>query len=735
MKSARRLSCLFLLAWLCLGRVTAQETDITWEIEHQRKESQIELDQKTRITTAINGATIKFRDPAKHREAVLTAERMTLNEATGDVVAEGQVFLQSDAQTWRGERLEYNFKTGKLGGSDFRTGKTPLFAAGTGLLADPTNNTYTITNAFVTGDDIAEPSYRIRARSLKLVPGKYLEARDATLYLGHVPVMYLPYFHREFGRHPNNFEFTPGYRSLYGAYLLGTYNWFWSSNLMGSVHLDYRQKRGVAGGPDLTYDLGRWGKGQLQTYYANDDDPGLDVLNNQPIRTDRYRLSFSHSATLRTNLTAKVVVRGQSDTQVIRDFFEQEYRLNGKPASYLELNQAWSNYTLDVLAQPRLNDFFETVERLPDIKLTGVRQQLGVSPFYYDSESSAGYFRHRYPDGIADDFAASRADTYHQITLPRTFFGWLNFTPRAGGRFTYYSETEGQNTTFTEETRGVFNTGAELSFKASRIWRNARNKAFDVTELRHIIEPSINYVYVPEPNVRPNQLPQFDTELPTLRLLPIEYPDYNSIDSIDSQNVLRFGLRNKLQTKRGESVDNLVNWALYTDWRLKPRPGQTTFPDLYSDLDFKPRSWLTLSSELRHNINGGDWREVNHTATLIPNSTWSWAIGHRYLKDAPALYGIGNNLIISRFYYRLNENWAVRASHHFEARDGTMEEQYYTIYRDLRSWTAGLTFRLRDSRGVRPDDFTVALTFSLKAFPRYKLGRDSDQPSYLLGGG
>jgi hypothetical protein len=67
MKSARSLSCLFLLAWLCLGRATAQETDISWEIEHQRKESQIEFDQKTRITTAINGATIKFRDPAKRR--------------------------------------------------------------------------------------------------------------------------------------------------------------------------------------------------------------------------------------------------------------------------------------------------------------------------------------------------------------------------------------------------------------------------------------------------------------------------------------------------------------------------------------------------------------------------------------------------------------------------------------------------------------------------------------------
>ncbi len=71
-------------------------------------------------------------------------------------------------------------------------------------------------------------------------------------------------------------------------------------------------------------------------------------------------------------------------------------------------------------------------------------------------------------------------------------------------------------------------------------------------------------------------------------------------------------------------------------------------------------------------------------------------------------------------------------SHHYEARDGFMEEQYYTIYRDLRSWTSAFTFRVRQQR-LGPTDFTVALTFSLKAFP-HPVGRDSEHPSLLLGG-
>src|SRR5690606_24845396 len=149
------------------------------------------------------------------------------------------------------------------------------------------------------------------------------------------------------------------------------------------------------------------------------------------------------------------------------------------------------------------------------------------------------------------------------------------------------------------ETRAVFNAGAEVSFKAHRVWHNARSRFWDVTGLRHIIEPSINYAWTPEPDARPLDLPQFDSELPSLRPLPVMYPDYNAIDSIDSQNVLRLGMRNKLQTRRDGLVEDIVDWVVITDWRLDPRRGQGDFSDIYSEADFKPFRWLTLSSEVR----------------------------------------------------------------------------------------------------------------------------------------
>ena len=722
-----RFFLLLLPAWALFCPMASAQEQPVLQIEGLRSESEI-IRQQTGVTIGSNGVVVRYGT-----NTVLTANRITLNETSGDVLAEGEITLQNEDQLWMGDRLQYNFKTRQMQAEAFKTGSAPFYVSGLSLRADSTNRTYSSANAIVTTDDAAEPGYRIRAKSLKIVTGKYIEARRATLYLGGVPIMYYPYYRRSLERHPNYFVLTPGYRSLYGPYLMGSYHWSWSTNLDGALNLDYRQKRGVGFGPDFHYDLGRLGRGEFQYYFAHDEDPGTD-LAGRPIREDRSRFSFSHQATLRTNLTAKVVVRDQSDAQMIRDFFESEYRENTQPRSFLEVNQLWSNFSLDLLAQAQVNDFFQTVERLPDLKLTAVRQQLGISPFYYEGENSAGYFRFQSASNPLTNYAAVRADSYHQLLLPQTFFGWLNVTPRVGGRLTHYGETEGFGSTLREQDRAVFNTGAEFSFKASRSWGGARSAFWDVNELRHIIQPSVNYVYVPSPNKLPRELPQFDGEIPSLRLLPVEFPDYNAIDSIDSQNVLRLSLRNKLQTKRKDGIDNLANWALYTDWRLKPRRGQGSFADIFSDLDLKPRSWLTFNSENRYDVDNGHWRLADHTATVQPNDVWSVRLGHRYLRSNDPAFSseLGNNLISSRIYYRFNENWGARLAHYFEARDGTLEEQYYTVYRDFRSWTAALTFRVRDNR-LCEDDFTVAVTFSLKAFPRFKMGQDRDTPSLLLG--
>ena len=721
---------LTLAVWSVLWALTASaQQEPSWTVEALSPDGWVEMD-RAGIATATNGVLVKFGD------AVLTAERVRVDERSGEVEAGGRVRIQRDDQIWAGENIRYNFKTRIMEAELFRTGKFPVFAEGAKLGADRNNQVYSAEGAFITTDDVSEPFTKLRARSITIISGQRITARHATMYVGGLPVFYFPYFTYSLNNNANQFYVLPGYRSRFGPFLLGTYRWFLDEQVDGALHLDYRAQRGPGVGPDVNLHLGRWGEAGLKYYYLYDMEPGTNSAGF-PNPDNRQRLQFNYDATPWTNLNIKSQVRFQSDERLLADYFEGDYRRNPQPTTFLELNKLWDNFSLDVLTQPRVNDFYDTVESLPDVKLTGFRQQLGSSPVFYESESSAGYYRRRFaetnnvPSGM--DFAGDRADTYHQLLLPQTFFGWLNFTPRVGGRLGYYSRATGPGATTEEEYRGVLNTGAELTLKASRLWPAAESTLFDVHGLRHIVQPSVNYVYVPRPSVVPANLPQFSYESPSLRLLPIEYPDYNSIDAVDSQNVIRFGLVNRLQTKREGQLENLLRWDLYTDWRLQPRTNQTTFADLWSDLIFRPRNWLSYESQLRLDVDHGDLRMAFNNLTLAPNDRWSWGLGHLYLHDGtPSALSVGVENITSTIFYRLNEDWSFRASHYYDIRNGRLQEQFYTLYHDFRSWTGALSLRVRDNNDGR-EDFTVAFTFSLKAFPRFGVGTDTVHPYHLIG--
>ncbi len=690
-------------------------------------EGQVTFDQATGVAVATNGVVVKYGN------MVMTANRARWDEKTQEIEGEGAVHIQKDNQSFVGDRLNYNYGTQEITGGHFRTGRAPLFAEGEGLAGDRTNETYAVYQGTITTDDYAEPLVKIRAKTMTLVPGDYFEARNATLYIHDVPVFFFPRFRHSLKRHPNNWAFLPGYRTTFGPYLLSTYNWYYSDELDGAIHLDWRERRGFGVGPDVGLHLGQYGEGLVKYYHTHDNDTAIDS-NLAPVPASRQRLYLSYSGSLRTNLTIKSQLAYQSDPLITHDFFESEYRKNIQPNTFFDVNQAWSNWSLDAVAQPRVNPFFETVERLPEVKLSGFRQQILGTPFYYESESSVGWYRRLFSNTnlFEPNYSASRADTFHQITMPETFFGWLTVTPRVGGRFTSYSDAAGPGAATEEQNRGVFNTGAEIATKISRVWPAAENKFLEVDGLRHIMEPSINYAYVPRPNVLPGQIPQFDYELTnSFTLLPIEFPGYNSIDSIDSQNVIRYGLHNRWQTKRDGKVDDLINWQLYMDWRLRPLESQSTFSDLFSDLAFKPRTWLTFHSQIRYDINDGWFNLARHTVTFQPDNTWSWSLGHFYLREGP-LFGVGNNLVSSAIFYRFSDDWGLRMTQFFDTRTGLMQEQAYSVYRDLRSWTTALTFRVREDL-VSGRDYTVALTFSLKAFPRFTVGQDSVNNSTLVG--
>ena len=748
---------LFILLWATGSGVLfsadpATNGDSVWEIEslepgdfdYNIKQGKVVLNDRFRITFKEQGESV-----------FVIADKGQLDQSKGEVFAEGNVTLQSEDRVFTSDRLYYNFQTRSMQTDNFRAGQTPFFVEGINIKGDANKNEYSAQEVLLTSDDRSDPLLKLRTRSLNISPGKYLEAKGVTFYAGNVPIFYFPYYKRRLDQPPNHWSITPGYRSRYGMFFEGAYNWNLSDQLKGKANLDYRSLRGLAGGLDVDYDLGLLGDGDVSVYIMNDRDPQSGAGSRSGSieftdRTDRHRLNLYHSVNIETNFTAKLLLQDQSDRFMNRDFFESEFRQDPQPESHIEIAKHWENFSVSLLAQPQVDDFYQTVERLPELRVTGLRQRLGETPLFYESETSVGYFEFSpaSDDSELTSYQALRGDTHQQLLLPSNYFNWLNVIPHAGFRFTHYGSRSSDESDFGQMNdidRSVFNTGIEFSFKASSTFPDAKLSLLDVDGLRHVVQPMANYIFVPDPNKRPWELPQFDRELHSLRLRPIDFPDYNSIDTIDSRNVIRIGVRNRLQTKRFGLVDDVLNWELFTDWRLDTGMYEERFNDVYSDLEVKPRSWLLLGSELRYDPNKRLLNESNNTISLLPNNKWSLTLGHRYLRDLTQdeLKGFfpydpffedslgenwrwGNNLLYSRLYYRFNEDWGFRMIHQFEASDGTMEEQSYSVYRDFSSITSALRFRLRDHRGGK-NDFSVSLLFSLKAIPRINLGDDSNR--------
>ena len=128
---------------------------------------------------------------ASNQNATVSADEAVLNNLTGEIAAEGNIVILDQGHIWRGTNAVYNFKTGEVRATAFKTVQIPYNVSGENLAGD-TNHVFTATNAWMTTDDFVKPVYRIRARAITIVPGNYIEARQATLFVAERPFSIFP---------------------------------------------------------------------------------------------------------------------------------------------------------------------------------------------------------------------------------------------------------------------------------------------------------------------------------------------------------------------------------------------------------------------------------------------------------------------------------------------------------------------------------------------------------------
>ena len=675
------------------------------------------------------------------------------NADTRDILVQGNVRIYREGRLFTGDRALYNLETKVLSAADFRGDFTP-FRFGGDSLGTIGSNAYFVKEGLFTTSDSSKPDYSLKAHSVRVYPNDRIIFRDVLLYVGRTPIFWFPYLYQSLNRE-QGFTITPGYKSVWGAYLLGTYTFPLTENISGKLHLDLMAERGAGVGFEANWGSQKGDKnwGRFRSYFIEDQNPGVNKtsLAREPIDPSRYRLSFQNRTYLTEDIYASIDINKLSDARFLQDFNESEFRRNPNPDNIIALTKWDEDYTGTLLARKNLNEEnFDMTERLPEGALDLKRQPFFKTPLFYESETSAGFYRRNFAgDGAVNDYDTFRADTFHQLSFPETYFGWLAVVPRIGVRGTYYADSgtfedriitrridptvPGEPVLIDSTTvrelrqrgsvfRPVANAGVEASFKVSRAWEQAQSRMWGLDGLRHVAQPFINlsYVYSGED---PVDILQFDRLNRSTQLPPVDFPQFNSIDSIDNWSILRLGIRNRLQTRRDSRTINWLELNTYFDINFErpeflggvmPDPG--TFSNVYNRLRWSPLSWVNLTVDSQLPLIDKGFTEVNSRLNFLVNQNVQLDLGHRYLDGNPLIQN--SSLVQFGGYFRLDDNWAFSFRESYEFQDSILESQRYELHRDLSSWVASLGFIIRDNSGV--NDYGVILTFTLKDLPNVR---------------
>ncbi len=694
------------------------------------------------------------------------------NPETRDVLLVGNIRLYTQKDVLTGQRALFNLETKQMRALEFSGSHYPMLFHAFSLRA-PSIREFHVKDAVMTTNDSSQPDFHVRSKSIRVYTNSRVVFVNSTLYVGKTPVFWFPYLFANIDN--TGFEFLPGYDSRWGAYLMTAYSFPLGTNsgLIGKVHLDLRSKFGVGVGGDVDMKYGKDDRsyGKFLSYYNFSSQPDKQTGGpGEPAedgKQGRYRITFKQRLFLTDDIYASADLNLLSDIDFLEDFYPNEFRVDPQPDNYLSVTKWNEFYTLNLIGRWQVNDFQDTTERLPELVLDIKQHRFFGLPVYYDGQTSAGQYRRAFGTGpdFQDfnfpDYESFRFDTFHQLSFPTQAFGWLNIIPKAGFRVTAYNksgsfqdvddaevtevdpvtgEVQVVNNTGIKSSalnspttdlqsggaiiRPIVNLGLEVSGKLSRTYERVQSRWLGLDGLRHVIQPYINYSMVYNFGPPPHDVLQFDRVVPSTQLLPLDFPQFTAIDSIDTWNIMRLGVRNRLETRRDSDTYLWFTLDTFFDVNFDNPYSDSDISNVFNILKFRPVGWFTVNLESQVPVTNEGFSEINPGFSFMPTRNLSFSVRDRYIDGNP--YFSDNNQIDFSAYWRVNDHWAISIYEQYEFVSQTWQYQRYMVHRDLSSWIASFGAQFRNNQGGN-NDVGVVFALSLKDAPQVTLPIQFDQ--------
>ena len=511
------------------------------EGQFEEGSDRMEVSAGESIEIGRGGDTVKARGNVeiRQRARVFGADTMEFRRSTRTLRAEGSVFFLDPRYRLEASRLEMNLEdeTATMLDADVFIEQGHLSLSGkrlekfTGQVYEAEEGRFTTCLC-----EVGSPPWSVGARALRLRRGGEVTADDATFYIYDVPVLSLPYVY-----FPHLSERTTGL--LFPSFgwsnqdgLMYRQPFFWAPDKSSDVTLDLavESKTRVGIGGQYRTVLNSTTDGRLDLAYVSERmrgsgsrvvadgeiaDPEIPLDRWNVLLTHRHRdasgwITYSDVALYSDSLATRELMNfsGFSDGagSLIRASRHSLARLGFyRHESAMTLEGA-VDYQQD-LVQPQEH----VLHRIPHLAFRGSRTLDNRFDFGWDMQLT-NFVREELTDGL-------RVDMRPQLTWPMIVGRHYRLATSVALRETLYRLNELESNFARSSSRELLELRGSLTTSLTRMYN--WNKGM-WTRGRHVIEPSIEYLFIPSTDQS-------------------RMPIWDSIDRINRRNLLTVAFANR----------------------------------------------------------------------------------------------------------------------------------------------------------------------------------------------
>ena len=643
----------------------------------------------------------------------IEADTISLNQQTGHAEASGNVKLSQKALRVLARKASYDMQKGQVSIDLLRMGKPPLYLEGHDLASTAGNAS--INDATLYFNEPDPYGLNIHASHVYYnATSQDITLKDATFRIGPVPFFYLPtYTQQRTDRPPLSVQTKFGYRSDLGGYAQSTTFWTKNPIFQPGLLLDFYSKRGLLAGPALKYDYltnpDWFQSGTFESGFISDGgNRGLD-LNNQPVPSRRYFMDWQSKDTINGLFDITNSMYWWSDSNVLRDFRQNQWQNNQLPDNFVELDRRDENFIASAFVRYRPNDFELIQQRLPETRFDYMPTPLAQTGIFQEGQASYVQLIQQSLTG-GPTLHSNRFDAYYGWRRPINPDSWITLTPVLGGRVTNYQDTLNDQGQF---TRLLGQIGFDADMRAYGLW-NYSNPTWEIQGLRHVLRPVLMYRYIPNAQQGTGKIPVIDQDVFSPYPPVVDLNSTRSVDQLYNTNLIRYGVENILQTRASGTSGNygsrdLASLNLYNDILLQRAPGQTAVSNIWATLGLTPADWVHLDVFTRFDPVALTLREIRTRLRFIDGERWAVAIYTDNLQHQIDQYWL-------EAMYRISERYQLTGRWRYDQNLGYITEQTYGIKQRLgNSWD--ITYEIAYYRGTtNQNGIGFNVKFELLAF-------------------